>query len=100
MNPHKISCIRNRNLVGDPKPAKRSWIGLGLLLVPAAVVLAGGPVHLEKTVDTTPNPRISIANLSGQVMVKGWEKSQIHATWTSLSTNVEVDTEVMPDTGP
>jgi hypothetical protein len=101
MNSERISCTPSRSvLVGYPKPGRRTWKGIGLLLAPAAVALAAGPVHLEKTVDTTPNLRISISNLSGQVVVRGWEKSQIHATWTSPSTNVEVDTEVMPDTGP
>lgn len=78
--------------------AERGWKGLTLLLVPAAALLAAGN-RLEKTFDTSPNPRISVTNVTGQVVVRGWDKPQVHAVYTVVSPRVEVDTEVLPRIG-
>jgi hypothetical protein len=59
---------------------------------------AEDPGRAEKSLDTTPNPRISLTNLRGNVLVKGWDKSQIHALYTT-SPNVEVDIEPTPPKG-
>jgi len=55
--------------------------------------------RVEKTFDTTPNPRISVSNLGGKVVVKGWDKGQVHAVYTTSSPRIQVETEVMPATG-
>ena len=34
--------------------------------------------ELEKTFDTTREPRISLNNMKGHVLVRGWDKAQVH----------------------
>lgn len=72
---------------------------VALLIAAPLTLLAVGPAHLDKTFDTTPVPQISLTNLRGQVVIRGWEKSQVHAQCTTASPRVEVDSEVMPPTG-
>jgi len=57
------------------------------------------PGRVEKTLETTPNPRVSVSNLRGNVVVKGWDKSQIHALFTTTSSQVGVDIEPTPPKG-
>ncbi len=73
--------------------------GLSLVLLPLGALLAAGQARLEKTFDTTSNPRISLTNLTGQVVIKGWDRAQVHALATTSSPRVEVDTEALPATG-
>jgi hypothetical protein len=76
---------------------------LGLLVViflSAAVSWAAGDGRLEKTFDSTREPRISLNNLKGQILVRGWEKAQVHVVYTVASPRLEVDSEILPDTGP
>lgn len=61
--------------------------------------MAGVAGSLEKTFETSRFPRISVTNLSGRVMVRGWDKAQVHAVYSTVSPRVEVDTEVLPHTG-
>jgi Toastrack DUF4097 len=70
-----------------------------LLAVSAAMVWGAGEGRFEKTYDTTREPRITLTNLRGQVQVRGWDKPQVHVVYTIASPQVEVDTEVMPETG-
>lgn len=80
---------------------KRSRKAFWLVLLPPVVLLAAGPARQEKTLATTPNPRISLSNVKGQVVVRGWDKPEVHVVWTNPSPqSVEVDPEVMPATGP
>ncbi len=83
----------------------RTWIRkyriLALLLVPAAVLMgAGNESRIEKSYESSHNPRISISNLAGQIVVRGWDKDQVHTVATTHSPRVEVDTEFLPPTGP
>ena len=73
---------------------------LVVICVPAAMIWAAGDGRLEKTFDTTREPRISLNNLKGQILVRGWEKAQVHVVYTVASPRVEVDSEILPDTGP
>ncbi len=82
------------------KGARRNWSRLLLLLIPLGVLAASSPRRLEKTFDTTPNPRISLSNRTGQVIVIGWDKPQVHAVSTTSSPRVEVDAEALPQNGP
>src|SRR3990172_13029907 len=75
------------------------WKSL-LVLVPLGLLAAAGPARLEKIFTTTSQPRISVTNLRGQVVVKGWDKSQVRLQSSTLSPRVEVDAEAMPPTGP
>jgi hypothetical protein len=61
---------------------------------------AAGEGRLEKTFDTTREPRISLNNLKGIVLVRGWDKAQVHVVYTVDSPRVEVDSEILPNTGP
>jgi hypothetical protein len=56
--------------------------------------------RLERTFETSRTPRISVTNIVGQVSVRGWDKPQVHAVCTVPSPHVEVDTELLPHTGP
>lgn len=61
---------------------------------------AAGEGRLEKTFDTTREPRISLNNLKGHVLVRGWDKAQMHVVYTLASPRLEVDSEFLPNTGP
>jgi hypothetical protein len=61
---------------------------------------AGGEGRLEKAFDTTREPRISLLNLNGHILVRGWDKAQVHVVYTVVSPRVEVDTEILPSSGP
>jgi len=75
------------------------------LLAPCCLLLASWlwaaeePGRVEKTLDTTPNPRVSVSNLRGNVVVKGWDKSQVHALFTTTSSKIGVDIEPTPPKG-
>lgn len=70
-----------------------------VVLLPAAVMWGAGEGRLERTFDTTREPRISLINLKGHVLVRGWDKAQVHVICTMASPRVEVDSEILPDTG-
>ena len=72
---------------------------LALLMVSATTVWAGGEGRVEKIYYTTREPRISLTNLKGQILVRAWDKAQVHIVYTLGSPRMEVDTEVLPDTG-
>jgi len=72
---------------------------MSLLLVPAGLLLAAGFGVHSKTIETTGTPRITLTNLAGQVVVRGWDKPQVHVEYTVHSPRVEVDTELMPPSG-
>jgi DUF4097 and DUF4098 domain-containing protein YvlB len=54
----------------------------------------------EKTFAGAPNPRITITNMTGQILVRGWDKAQVHVVYNVISPHVEVDTEVIPPNQP
>lgn len=92
--------LKRNSMAKDAKQTKGSWRILLLFLVPLEVLAAAGSVRVEKTLETTPNPRISLSNLRGRVVVKGWDKSQVHAVYTTISPRVEVDAEALPSNAP
>jgi len=84
---------------------KRRAIPYGQGLVLYLLVLSGSLVaadnsRVEKTFETSPNPRVTVANARGQILVRGWDKAQVHAVYSVVSSHVEVDTEVIPSNGP
>jgi putative adhesin len=81
------------------KWAKGSGQALMVLLLFSEAALAGGAAIFEKSFVTSRDPRISLTNLAGRVTVKGWDKAQVHALFVTVSPRVEVDTEVLPQTG-
>ena len=82
------------------KSVRRILQPLVAILVPAALVWAADQGRIEKTFDTTREPRVSINNLKGNVLVRGWDKAQVHIVYTLASPRLEVDSEFFPGTGP
>ncbi len=89
----------NRTIV-SLRSVRQILRALVVILLPAAVIWAAGEGRLEKTFDTTREPRISVNNLKGQILVRGWDKAQVHVVYTVDSPRVEVDSEILPNTGP
>jgi hypothetical protein len=89
----------NRTIV-SLKSVRQILRPLVVSLLPAAIIWAAGEGRLEKTFDTTREPRISLHNLKGHVLVRGWDKAQVHVVYTVASPRVEVDSEILPGTGP
>ena len=78
---------------------KRGRLALASLLPWSVAMMAAGVGSLEKTFETGRYPRISVTNLTGRVVVRGWDKAQVHAVYSTVSPRVEVDTEVLSHTG-
>jgi len=89
----------NRKFVGK-RWVRRILQPLGLLFVSAALTWAAGEGRLEKTFDTTREPRITLNNLKGNILVRGWDKAQVHVVYTVASPRMEVDSDFFPNTGP
>lgn len=77
----------------------KGWRFLYLLMLPSGFLLAQGPLQLEKTIETTASPSVNLINLSGRVVVHGWNKSAVHAVWQGSSSQLELDTDTMPEKG-
>jgi DUF4097 and DUF4098 domain-containing protein YvlB len=73
-------------------------LALGLVLV--TTLSAAGEMRQEKTFDSTREPRISLVNIKGQILIRGWDKAQVHVVYTVPSPRAEVDTVIFPETGP
>ncbi len=71
-----------------------------LLLIPAGLLMAQSTGQTEKNIATTASPRVSISNLAGKVLVRGWDRLQVHVAYTIVSPQVAVDTEQIPVQGP
>lgn len=78
---------------------RRVLLPLLTLLVSAAFVWAAGEGRQEKTFDTTREPRVCLINTKGTVLVRGWDKAQVHVVYTLASPRVDVDSELTPETG-
>lgn len=67
-------------------------------LAPAGAWCAG-PIEQTSTFYTVSAPRISVTNLTGAVVIRGWDKPQVHAVYILASPRIEVDTEKVPSKG-
>jgi hypothetical protein len=90
---------------GEQKTKKRgvTLYGQGLvvcLLVFSGTLLAAEGNRFEKSFEAAPNPRITVTNMTGQILVRGWDKAQVHVAYTVISPHVEVDYEVIPPNQP
>lgn len=72
----------------------------GLFLIPTGLLLAAGPKQTSKTIQTTTSPRVTISNLVGKVVVKGWDRLQVHVIYMVSSPRVAVNTSQIPNNGP
>ena len=91
--------MMNRNAVGSKSSRRSLGLLLAILILIPTALAAGDRLH-EKTFDTTREPRIRLNNVKGHVLVRGWDKAQVHVVYTVSSPRVEVDSEFLPDTGP
>ena len=91
--------MKNRN-VASLNSFRQMLQLIGVILLPAALMWAAGEGRVEKTFDTTREPRISVNNLRGHILVRGWDKAAVHVVYTPASPRVEVDAEFLPNTGP
>jgi hypothetical protein len=66
----------------------------------SGTLVAAEGSRFEKTIEAAPNPRITVTNMTGQILVRGWDKAQVHVVYTVISPHVEVDTEVIPPNQP
>jgi len=89
----------NRTIVSS-KSVRKVLLELAAILLPAAMLWAAGEGRVEKTFDTTREPRISLTNLKGIVLVRGWDRAQVHVIYMVVSPRLEVDSEFLPNTGP
>jgi DUF4097 and DUF4098 domain-containing protein YvlB len=82
------------------KSAGPSWRLLVVGLFCASTLWAAGEGRVEKTFDSTREPRISLSNMSGHVLVRGWDKAAVHLVYTLSSPRIEVDSEILPEGAP
>jgi Toastrack DUF4097 len=70
-------------------------------VVPVGLALAVNPPHVEKTLtfSTNLNPRISLVNLEGRVLVRAWEKPEVHALCSTSSPRVTFESDPSPASG-
>lgn len=67
------------------------------LLVPAGAWCAGQ--QHEATFYTTRSPRISLTNVNGTVIIRGWDRPQVYAVYLLGSPRIEIDAEQVPSQG-
>jgi DUF4097 and DUF4098 domain-containing protein YvlB len=97
--PRALSGVRERMQKPNPETPIALLLTSCFLLLASCLWAAEEPGRVEKTLDTTPNPRVSVSNVRGNVVVKGWDKSQVHALFTATSSKVGVDIEPTPPKG-
>jgi hypothetical protein len=69
------------------------------LLASAGFLPAAGQGRVEKSFRTVPNCRIRISNPpGGAIVVRGWDKAEVHAVCVTNSPKVEIDSEPTPST--
>jgi hypothetical protein len=83
------------------RPFRVPWRKISLAVAPLGLLLLAFPGHTEKTYvfRTTSSPRISLSNLSGQVVIRGWDKAQVRAVCSTVSPRVVIAAEPMPASG-
>jgi hypothetical protein len=81
-------------------PARKIGRLLLAILLPAAMLVAAGEGRNEKTFDTTREPRVCLNSFKGIVVVRGWDRAQVHVVYMVASPRVEIDSDVFPASGP
>ena len=102
MSPSRNESGPTSDLQAQAAAGSSAKLALGrflVLLVPLTLFSATSTSRVERTFETTSNPRISLTNLKGRVSVRGWEKPQVHVVSVTASPQVEVDAEQFPASG-
>ncbi len=68
-------------------------------LIIALCTMGLAAAHKEQTLSTTADPRISLKNFEGIVLVRGWERHQVHVAYDVVSPRVDVDVDGIPAKG-
>ena len=71
-----------------------------MLLFAWAGSVAAGPLRLEKCLASTDAPQIRIRQGNGTIVIKGWEKPEIHFIWTSSTASSQLALDQFPYDGP
>jgi DUF4097 and DUF4098 domain-containing protein YvlB len=84
----------------QPAPNRLGKLALiPLLVLMPANAWSSGPLQRVRTFSTISNPDISLTNLAGTVIVRGWTEPRVHAIYTLASSRIEIDTTSIPQTG-
>ena len=80
--------------------APLTWV-TALILLPVGVSLAADSGNkLEKSFRATPNARISVSNPGGgQVTDRGWDRSEVHAIYSTSSSKAAIEVDQIPASG-
>lgn len=83
-----------------PKALRVPW-RMSLAVAPLGLLLLSFPGHTQKSYvfHTTASPHISLSNLSGQVVIRGWDKAQVRAECSTASPRVVIIATPMPAKG-
>lgn len=77
----------------------QAWLA-SLILLPAGTIAADSASRTEKSFRALPNPRIIISNPpGGQVTVRGWDRAQVHAFYSTASSKAQIDVDPTPANG-
>ncbi|MGH9345107.1 MAG: DUF4097 family beta strand repeat-containing protein [Terriglobia bacterium] len=78
---------------------KQTFLLVFLMLIGSAGAWSAGPPQQENTFYTTRTPRISLTNVNGTVIIRGWDRPQVYAVYLLGSPRIEIDTEQVPSQG-
>ncbi len=72
-----------------------------LILLPAGFLVAASTARVEKTLtyQTNLNPRITVYNLEGHILVRSWDKTQVRAVYSTNSPRVTIQADPAPTGG-
>jgi Toastrack DUF4097 len=90
--------ISNTNRLRSLRPI--GWLP-ALLAVSVGLALAASPPRVEKTLTypTNLNPQITLYNLEGHVIVRAWDKAEVHALCATSSPRVTFEADPLPASG-
>jgi DUF4097 and DUF4098 domain-containing protein YvlB len=77
----------------------RTLILLSLMVIAPAGAWSTGPLQQKSLFYTTRTPRVTLTNLTGAVVIKGWDRPQVYAVYVIASPRIEIDTEHVPSQG-
>lgn len=78
---------------------KQTYLLIALMLVGPGAMWSAGPPQHETTFYTTRSPRVSLTNVNGTVIIRGWDRPQVYAVYVLGSPRIEIDTEQVPSQG-
>jgi DUF4097 and DUF4098 domain-containing protein YvlB len=86
-------------MLSRSKQVKLIGGGLAMLLLSWAGPAASAPRLVEQNIAVEKNAHIAIRNASGQVVVRSWDRPQVHLIWTPSASGIDLDIEQLPASG-